>query len=401
MATILSSNPRQGFMTTEKSLFRNLRIMLVVNSVEMGGVEEHVRQIATGLVEREAQVSAIVPEEAAIDPLARAAIAAGVTVERLTLSRGMLRPAGLKRLLRMVRLLRARRPDLLHLHLIGFGGGRWALLGAILARVPAIVCTIHVAPQERQDRKTRLGRALLTPFVDRYIAVSQASKDRLVANLDMPPASLVVVPNAVELGRFDAPAESARSAIRRRWEIPPDAPVLGVLARLAPQKGLTYLISAMPAILAEHPDVYALVVGEGYLRPDLEAQARSLGVDGRVLLVGYHQNVVEHLQASDLFVLPSLFEGMPLSILEAMGAGLPVIATAVDGTPEVVLDGETGLLVPPEDPPALARAVNRLLSDRALATRMGQAGRARADSFSESALLDRVGSVYRQAIGRR
>jgi glycosyltransferase involved in cell wall biosynthesis len=401
MATILSNNPTQDSLATKESLFRNLRVMLVVNSVEMGGVEEPLRQIATGRVGRGAHVSAIVPEEAAIDPLARAARAAGMTVERLTLSRSMLRPAGLWRLLRLVRLLRASRPDVLHLHLIGFGGGRWALLGAILARVPAIVCTIHVAPRERQGWKTRLGRALLTPCVDRYIAVSQASKDRLVSFLGMPPASLVVVPNAVELGRFDdAPAESARSAIRRQWEIPPDAPVLGVLARLAPQKGLTYLISAMPAILAEHPDVYALVVGEGYLRPDLEAQARSLGVDGRVMFVGYHQNVVEYLQASDLFVLPSLYEGMPLSILEAMGAGLPVAATAVDGTPEVVLDGETGLLVPPEDPPALARAVNRLLADRALAARMGQAGQARADRFSEGALLDRVGAVYRQALDR-
>lgn len=379
------------------SLFRDLRVVLVVNSVEMGGVEEHVRQIATGLAERAARVTVVVPEEPAIDPLAGAVLAAGASVERLTLSRGMLRPSGLQRLGRLIRLLRQRRTEVLHLHLVGFGGGRWILIGAILARVPAIVCTIHVAPTEPQGWKTKLGRALLTPFVDRYIAVSQASKDRLVAFLGMPPDRLVAVPNAVELQRFATPAEPGRAAVRAQWAIPPDAPVLSVLARLSPQKGLTYLISAMPAILVEHPDAYALVVGEGYLRPDLEAQARALGVEDRVLLVGYRQNVVDYLRASDLFVLPSLFEGMPLSILEAMGAGLPVIATAVDGTPEVVLDGETGLLVPPEDPAALAQSVNRLLSDRQLAARMGRAGRARADGFSESALLDRVGAVYRQA----
>jgi glycosyltransferase involved in cell wall biosynthesis len=395
----ITSNTVQHPLSSE-SLFRDLRVVLVVNSVEMGGVEEHVRQIATELAERNARVTVIVPEEPAIDPLARAALAAGASVERLTLSRGMLRPAGLKRLGRLIRLLRALRPDVLHLHLVGFGGGRWILIGAILARVPAIVCTIHVAPTERQGWKTRLGRALLTPFVDRYIAVSQASKDRLVAYLGMPPARLVAVPNAVELLRFAAPAEPGRSAVRAQWGIPTDAPILGVLARLSPQKGLTYLISAMPAILAEHPDAYALVVGEGYLRPDLEAQARSLGVQDRVLLAGYRENVVDYLRASDLFVLPSLFEGMPLSILEAMGAGLPVIATAVDGTPEVVVDGETGLLIPPADPTALAHAVNRLLADRQLAARMGQAGRARADAFSEGALLDRVGAVYRQARGR-
>jgi glycosyltransferase involved in cell wall biosynthesis len=399
MLTITNESTSLHRATTE-SLVRNVHVVLVVNSVEMGGVEEHVRQIATGLAERDARVTVIVPEEEALDPLARAALAAGASVVRLTLSRGMLRPAGLKRLRRLIQVLRQRRTEVMHLHLVGFGGGRWTLIGAILARVPAIVCTIHVAPTEPQTWKTRLGRALLTPFVDRYIAVSQASKNRLVEYLGMPPDRLVAVSNAVELQRFATPVEPGRSAVREQWGIPPDAPVLGVLARLAPQKGLTYLVSALPAILAQYPDTYVLVVGEGYLRPDLEAQAQELGVESRLLLVGYHANVVDYLRASDMFVLPSLFEGMPLSILEAMGAGLPVIATAVDGTPEVVIDGETGLLVPPADPEALAQAVNRLLDDRQLAARMGQAGRARADSFSESALLDRVGEVYRQARGR-
>jgi glycosyltransferase involved in cell wall biosynthesis len=236
--------------------------------------------------------------------------------------------------------------------------------------------------------------------VDRYVAVSRASRDRLVSYLGVPPASLTVVPNAVELERFAAAAEPGRRGVREQWGIPPEAPVLGVLARLSPQKGLTYLLSALTAIMARHPDVYALVVGEGHLRPELEAQAKALGVEGRFLMVGYRQNVVDYLRASDVFVLPSLFEGMPLSILEAMGAGLPVIATAVDGTPEVVVDGETGLLVPPADPDALAGAVNRLLGDREFAARLGRQGRARADLFSERSLLDRLGAVYRQARGR-
>jgi hypothetical protein len=143
--------PREPEPMTDESLFRNLRVVLVANSVEMGGVEEHVRQVAAGLAERDARVTVIVPETPAIDPLALAALAAGTRVERLTLSQRMLRPAGLKRLGRLVRLLRNTRPDILHLHLIGFGGGRWVLLGAVLARVPTIVCTIHVAPQEPQD----------------------------------------------------------------------------------------------------------------------------------------------------------------------------------------------------------------------------------------------------------
>src|SRR5262245_56067279 len=136
MATIVSSLDERIGMS-EDSLFRNLRVVIVVNSVEMGGVEEHVRQVATGLVERDARVTIVMPEEAAIDPLAHAAEAVGVGVERLSLNQGMLRPAGLKRLGRLVRLLRSLRPDVVHLHLVGFDGGRWSLIGAMLARVPS------------------------------------------------------------------------------------------------------------------------------------------------------------------------------------------------------------------------------------------------------------------------
>jgi glycosyltransferase involved in cell wall biosynthesis len=289
----------------------------------------------------------------------------------------------------------------MHLHLIGYNGGRWVLLAALLAGVPSIVCTIHVAPRELQGWKIRADRALMSRAVNRYIAVSQASRERLVRFLGLAPSSVTVVPNAVELGRFDAPAAPARAAIRAAWGIPTAAPVLGSLARLSPQKGLTYLVTAMPSILAAHPDTYALVVGEGYLREELEAQARSLGVDQRMLFVGYHANTVDYLRAMDLFVLPSLYEGMPLSILEAMGAGLPVVATAVDGTPEAVLDGETGLLIPAADPAALATAIDALLADPDRAARMGLAGRARAEGLSETALLDRVAQVYREVADRR
>jgi glycosyltransferase involved in cell wall biosynthesis len=387
---------------SDEATFRGLRVVLCVNSVEMGGVEEHVRQVGTGLVERHALVTAIVPESPSIDPLARAAERAGMTVERLTLAQDMLSWAGMRRLLRMVRLLRRLKTEILHLHLVGFNGGRWVLLAATLARVPHVVCTIHIAPRERQPWRTRLDRALLGPVVDGYIAVSRDSRRRLAEYLGLSPRKVVAIPNAVELRRLVGPAEPARWAVRADCGIPGDAPVIGVLARLSEQKGLTYLISALPAVLAAHPETHLLLVGDGPLREDLVAQARSLGVEQRVHFVGYRANTVDFLRAMDLFVLPSLYEGMPLSILEAMGAGLPVVATAVDGTPEAVADGETGLLVPPADPAALASAVNRLLGDRALAERMGRAGRARAEAeFSETALIDRLGRVYRAVLNWR
>ena len=387
--------------SVEPDTFRGLRVVLCVNSVAMGGVEEHVRQLGTGLTERSALVTAIVPEDPTIDPLARAAEAAGIVVERLTLAQDMFSRSGARRLGRMVRLLRALRPDILHLHLVGFNGGRWVLLAALLARVPSVVCTIHIAPRDRQSWRVRLDRSVLSRAIDGYVAVSRASRERLVRYLGLSPRKVVVIPNAVELRRFAAPAAPRRRAVLLECGIPADAPVIGVLARLSEQKGLTYLVSAMPAILAAHPETHLLLVGDGPLQEDLAAQARSLGVDHRTHFVGYRANTVDFLRAMDLFVLPSLYEGMPLSVLEAMGAGLPVVATAVDGTPEAVLDGETGCLVPPADSAALASAVNRLLGDRSRAATMGRNGRACAEAqFSEVALLDRLGRVYRAALGR-
>jgi glycosyltransferase involved in cell wall biosynthesis len=380
---------------------RGLRVALFTNSVEMGGVEEHVRQVGVGLRERGVSVTAIVPEESAIDPLAFAFIAVGLVVTRLTVAWGSHGWGCVTRFFRLVVLLRARQIDVMHVHLTGYTGGRWALLAARLAGVPGVVCTSHIAPRTSQGWRIRLDRAILSRLVDRYVAVSQASSRRFVTLLGLPSSKLVVIPNAVNLEQFAGAVEPARTAIRREHGIPDGAPVIGVLARLNEQKGLAYLIQAMPAILAAHPNVHLLLVGEGPLREALETQARELGVAEQIRFVGYRSNTVEYLRAMDLFVLPSLYEGLPLSVLEAMGAGLPVVATRVDGTPEAVVDGETGLLVPPADPKALARAVVAVLSDRERAARMAVCGRMRAEELSDGALLDRLESVYRSVLGSR
>lgn len=370
------------------------RVALITNSVAMGGVEEHVRQIAAGLRERRAAVLAVVPEDGAVDELAVAARRAGAAVVRLTLASQKHRLGSLRRFFRLVRLLRAWRPDVCHVHLIGFTGGRWIIVAARLAGVPRLLCTVHIAPAEPQPTRVRLERSLLGRLVDRYVAVSRASRDHLIANLGLPPAKVEAVPNGVQLERFAAADESDRCRVRRAFGVEPAAPVVGVVARLSEQKGLTHLIAATPAILREHPDTQIVVVGEGPLRAALEQQARSIGVADHVRLVGYRTDVAACLRAMDVFVLPSLYEGLPLSVLEAMGAGLPVVATRVDGTPEAVGDGDTAVLVPPADPAALAAAVNSVLGDPDRAAAMAAAGRARAALFSTSTLLDRLAPLY-------
>ncbi len=164
--------------------------------------------------------------------------------------------------------------------------------------------------------------------------------------------------------------------------------VLGAVGRLAERKGFRYLIDAMPALLATHSRLTLAIVGDGPLREELQRQAASLGLADRVRFLGFRRDLRYVLQATDIVVLPSLKEGLPISLLIAMAEGRPVVASAVDGIPTFVHNGETGLLVPPRDPARLAEAVARLLDDRALAARLGTAGRS---------LVAREASVKRTA----
>jgi glycosyltransferase involved in cell wall biosynthesis len=379
-----------------------LRVALFVNSVEMGGVEEHVRQIAAGLRARGAAVVVICPEINDIDPLALALDQAGVEVRRLTLTWRTGFFGCLNRFSQLVRLFADRRVQVVHIHLTGYQGGRWALLAARLARVPAVVCTIQIAPESAQRWQAQLERRVTSWFVDWFIAVSQVTRGRLVAYLGQSATKTVVIPNAVELERYENVPSDARREVREQFGISADAPVIGVAARLSPQKGLNYLIDALPAILARVANLHVLLVGDGPLQASLQEQVDQLQLTDRVHFAGYRRDVPRYLSALDVFVLPSLFEGLPLSILEAMAAGLPVVATNVDGTPEAVEHDVTGKLVPPADPPALADAVLEILGEPGLAAQMGGAGRERARDFSESVLLDRITGLYEQVLrGRR
>jgi len=163
------------------------------------------------------------------------------------------------------------------------------------------------------------------------------------------------------------------------------------VARLDPQKGLHDLVAAAALV----PEARVMVVGEGPERRALETRIAHLGLGDRVHLLGFRSDVPDLLAGSDLFVLPSLFEGLPLSILEAMAAGKPVVATAIGGNDEAVVDGATGLLVPPGDPRALADAIRALLRDPERRRRLGEAGRRRAEAeFSAPAMVRRVAAVY-------
>jgi len=292
---------------------------------------------------------------------------------------------------RLYNLLRHERPTILHTwmfhaNVVGRVIGR-------LAKVPIIVSSrrnVYIGKRWRE-----LLNRWTAPLDDRVIAVCELARQAEIERARVAPDHVVTIYNGVDVNQFSAMSAQAAARIRRGFGIPLDAPLLGAVGRLHPQKDFATLLAAVAQVQEHIPTVQLLLVGDGELRGDLEAQTRLLGLSEIVTFAGHRADIPEILATLDLFVLPSLWEGMPNAVLEAMAAGLPVVATAVGGTPEVVVDGVTGLLVTPRDPDALANAINRLLSNDDLRRKTGRAGRDRVGQhFSVHEVVRQVETLY-------
>ena len=265
-------------------------------------------------------------------------------------------------------------PHVIHVH--GYGGANFC---RPLARLlgPKLVLHEHAAYPKVPGYQVPLDLAM-AGMTDVGIAVSRTTKDFMVRRRFLPPSKIRVVFNGAPLDEFKPESRERAAAVRTRYGIPLDAPLLGTVGRLDAQKGNTHLLAALPAVLTRHPRVHLLVVGEGELMEQHRAQAYGLGLSDRVVFAGFSSEIPLLQSAMDVQVFPSIFEGTPLTLFEAMSMARPIVSTWVDGLGEVLRHEETGLLVPPADPPALAEALCRLLDDPSLASRL--AARAQADS---------------------
>jgi glycosyltransferase involved in cell wall biosynthesis len=279
--------------------------------------------------------------------------------------------------------------DVFHAHV---GTGRENFDGARAARaarVPAIVQTQH-QPWLLRNPGKRPSFFCGLREVDRLIAVSEAQR-RTYERIGVPAGRFCTVPNGIG----SRGAVVGRLAARRTLGLDPHQPVVMTIGRLARMKGHRHLIDSVPDLFPCFPGLALLIVGEGHLRGQLTEQIDALGVGDWVRLVGHRPDARLLLDAADVFVLPSLHEGMPLVALEAMEAGLPVVATRVIGSEEVVVHGETGLLTPSGDAPALGRALAALLADPALRLRLGRAGRRRyLEHFTRRRMAAQTRAVY-------
>ena len=280
------------------------------------------------------------------------------------------------------------RPVAFHAHLGWPLGCRYGIAAAKIARVPYVVATSHLYSPLDGVRFGRIKQWMQATSINRYIAVSNEVEKCLCRDLGVPPAKVRVVHNGIHT---DSMLRNSDSRLRTELLAGCERPIVFTAARLHAQKGHDHLLAAAVQI----PEALFVLAGDGPDRARLEAKAVQLGIEGRVRFLGQRNDIDALLASCDIFVLPSLYEGLPLSVLEAMAAGRPVVATAVGGTNEAVIDGVCGRLVPPADPASLAAAINALLADRHGAARLAEEGRARVRRlFSIEAMVRGVESVY-------
>lgn len=287
---------------------------------------------------------------------------------------------------------RSGRVDVIHCH-----DAYSNVFGSIWGRaagVPGIIVSRRWGAMHNSG-KLRLANRLAYRLASRVLANSAGVGTSLAKDEGVPPRRVVVVPNFVEPDAFEPPAPESRAAARADLGIPAGARVIGVVARLDPVKDHATLLGAFARLAPALPDVHLAIVGDGPCRGDLEALATKLGLGGRVLFAGMrpHRPNLHHL--FDVSALSSLSEGFPNSVVEAMAAARPVVATDVGGVRDALVDGVTGLLVPAGDPAALGAALERVLGDPATAAAMGRAGRERAESlFAAEPVVAGLVSLY-------
>lgn len=292
----------------------------------------------------------------------------------------------------MVRELRHLRPALLHVHLNWPLGCRHGVIAGKLAGIPAIVATSHLYAPIKGARLAAAKQWLQARAIDRYLAVSREVRSRLCGDLGVAEEKVRIVHNGISLPDLTS---QPSDALRRDLAEGRDRKLILTPARLHSQKGHAYLLQAAVNV----PGALFLLAGEGPERGSLEEQARHLGIEDRVRFLGHRADIPDLMSVCDMVVLPSLFEGLPLSVLEGMSFAKPIVATSAGGTDEAVVDGMTGLLVPPRDPAALAAAINTTLNAPDLASRFGSAGRRRVEQeFSVSRMVRGVTENYEELL---
>lgn len=354
-----------------------MKILHVETGRHLYGGPQQVIYLVSALLQRGHDCTLLCPPGSGVDSAARSA---AIPVRNLFCAGDLDLPFAY----RLAQFLQSDPPDLLHCH-SRRGADVLGGLAASFAAVPAVVS------RRVDSTEMRVMAALRYRPFRKIIAISEAIAAVLRAH-DVAPERIEVIRSAVDSAQFEAPPN--RHAFRTEFGVPKDALVVAAAGQLIPRKGHRYLLEAVAGLKQRHK-LRLLIFGEGYLHNQLRAQAASLGLGDIVQFAGFREDLDDYAGCFDIFAHPALSEGLGVATLKAAAAGVPVVGFAAGGVPEAVVDGVTGLLVPVEDVGALQDALARLLDDKALRRRMGEAGRERMQNdFSIATMADRHVALY-------
>ncbi len=364
------------------------RILFVIDNLRLGGAQEFLLSLVGALDRSRFELHVV--SLSRDNPLKDELRATGVDYTLLGL-----RPGDPRAIWRIKRLIRRTRPHLVHAFL--FASKTYGRIAAILSKVPGIV--VHEVANDGAWKKWhhRFLDRILAPRTDQWIANADAVWRYYVTKEKVSPEKIRIVHTVPDLSRFDINLSQAEC--RARLIQNSNAPLIGTVARLHPQKRLDILLHAMHLMDCGGTPVRCLIVGSGREEFRLQKLSCLLGLEGKVFFLGPRRDLPVILRALDVYVNCSDYEGLPITLMQAMWMSRPVVATAVDGNTEIVLDGETGLLVPPAHPGKLADAMNLLLADELMAQKLGEKGRrVIAKSFSLEKSVREISSIYNSVL---
>jgi glycosyltransferase involved in cell wall biosynthesis len=370
-----------------------MRVFFLSTSMGMGGADSQLLSAAHLMQARGHEV--LIVSMTPLGPMGLQARELGISTESLEMKRGVPDPRGL---LRLAALTRSWRPDIIHSHMVHANLMARAL--RLIAPVPALVSTIH---NIYEGGPLRMAAYRYTNWlVDHLTIVSQAAADRFVNDRIVPRERLTVIPNGVDTEQIANVPPGTRTSLRRSLALEERFVWLAV-GRFEVAKDYPNMLRAFARVRARQPDAVLVIVGRGSLQGETEGLARELGLAEAVRLLGVRNDVPQVMSAADGYVMSSAWEGMPMVLLEAAAAGLPIVATTVGGNHEVVVDERTGFLVPPRDDAALADAMIRLGGLSEVDRRaMGERGREHIRAhYGLARVADRWEEIYREVLTRK
>lgn len=370
----------------------NIKVLHVIGGSQFGGIVPYVASLVKMAKENNIDAEVLATAPRVVEYFEQR----GIRVVKLHgLNRSINIFQDISSLYRLVVFLRTSSFNVVHTHTSK--GGIIGRLAAYVANVPVVIHTTQgYAFQDYAS--TRIMRWLLfriekmaTNWCDLIIAANKFDRDLAIQSGIVSAAKIVTIKNCIDLDSIDGTDASGGQSLGLRES----GKVVGIMARLSPQKGLEYFVDALPSILLEYPSTQVLMVGEGELLSKLKMQVDDLGLTAKVIFLGFRSDWVEVLRRIDVFVMPSLWEGLPMTLLGAMATNRAIVATRIKGVTDVCGDEEVAILVEPADSMALADAIKVFLHSEVTARQYGSAARRRVEEeYSEGVMMTRTWNCY-------